>query len=153
MNKKRDLKYLLHSELVNAIKSKITILNTTILSAKESRDSDSKSSAGDKYETGRAMMHIEIEKNEVQLSKALKLKKELSEIDLLKDYRKVEFGSLVITNHGNYFISIGIGKLNGDYQDCYAISLASPIGRLFQNKEKGDVVKFQDREIIIENIV
>ncbi len=89
MNLNKSLKQLLFNQLSNIIESKLATLNKAILLAKESRDSDTKSSAGDKYETGRAMMHIEIEKNEVQLSKTLKLKKELSEIDLLKEYNKV----------------------------------------------------------------
>ncbi len=152
MNKK-ELKLLIYNQLISIIESKTVTLNNAIVSAKEARDSDSKSSAGDKYETGRAMMHIEIEKNEVQLSKALKLKKELSEIDIKKDFQKIEFGSLVITNNGNYMISIGLGRLNIENVECYAISMASPIGKVIQNLKIGDSVLFQNREIIIQDIV
>jgi len=37
--------------------------------AKESRDNETKSTAGDKYETGRAMADIEVQKLDMQLAK------------------------------------------------------------------------------------
>lgn len=123
-----------------------------IESAKESRNKDTKSSAGDKYETGRAMMQIEIEKNEVQLSKAMNLQKEISKIDLIKKYSEVEFGSLLQTNHGLYFISIGLGKIVVDSENYFAISLASPIGLVLRGKTIGDEVPFQGRNYIIQDI-
>jgi len=38
------------------LNEKIRVLQESIQTTKDSRDSDGKSSAGDKYETGRAMM-------------------------------------------------------------------------------------------------
>lgn len=124
----------------------------SIKSAKESRNKDTKSSAGDKYETGRAMIQIEIEKNEVQLSKTMNLQKELSKIDLIKEFNKVEFGSLIQTNHGIYLISIGLGKIVVNNTAYYAISLASPIGQVLRDKIIGDEVQFQGRQYILQDI-
>lgn len=88
--------------LQSAIGEKILICRKAIDLAIEARDNDSKSSVGDKYETNRAMMQIELEKNNRQLAQYLKQKKELSDIDINKTFDKVEFGSLVLTNQGNY---------------------------------------------------
>ena len=152
MQNGKELKELICSQLHGLIDRKIEIALSAIDSARESRDSDTKSSVGDKYETGRAMMQIELENNKIQLSKALDLKKELSRIDIKKDYTRTEPGSLVITNQGNYFISVGLGKIEANNQDYYSISLASPIGKLLHNREIGDSVKFQGREFTITDI-
>ncbi len=147
-----EFKLLIYNKLLNLLDEKIESAKMTIQSAKESRDNDTKSSAGDKYETGRAMMQMEIEKSEVQLSKTLKLKRELSQINIQKENKKVAFGSLVLSNQGNYFISIGMGKVEINNKVFFAISLASPIGKLLQNKTTGEKIKFNDKEITITDI-
>lgn len=128
---------------------KIASVTSAIQSAIESRDSDTKSSAGDKHETSRAMMQIELDQNEGQLNKLIKLKNEINQLDLNQDFNLVKSGSLVTTNEGQYFISIGIGKIEVNNQDYFAISLASPIGLLLKNKKPGDKLQFQEREIEI----
>lgn len=140
-------------------KKLLTILNTkqeealqTLASAKESRDGDTKSSAGDKHETARAMAQIEIEKNEVQLNKIQKQKEELLKLPFQKKFSKVDLGSLVYTNQENYFFSIGHGKIELDEGVFYAISLASPIGVALQGKREGDAISFQARDINILRI-
>lgn len=153
MSQDKRIKKLIISRLHEIIDNKIKVSKSAVESAKKSRNSDTKSSAGDKHETGRAMMQIELEKYETQLSKALLLKQELNKINIQKEYKKVEYGSLVITNQGHYFISIGIGKLEIDKETFYAVSLASPIGKLLQNRTIGNKIQFQEREFIITEIV
>ena len=140
-------KILLHKEVERILEEKIQTLHELIASAKESRDSDTKSSVGDKYETSRAMLHIEIGKNEVQLNNTLKLKNELSRINAEKHSEVVGFGSVVITNSGKYYISVAVGKLNIDTESFYSISLASPIGKVLNGISVGDKVMFQNKEI------
>lgn len=153
MIKGKAIKEQAYNHLVDLLDKKIEVSLKAIESAKESRDADTKSSVGDKYETGRAMMHIEMEKNEARLANALKQKNELSQINTKNKYYKVGFGCLVVTDQGNFLISIGIGKLEFGKENLYAISLASPIGKLMENKIIGDKVHFQGREIIINDII
>ncbi len=153
MDNLKMLKQLIYKQLVGILDKKLENTKKAIESSKESRDNDTKSSAGDKFETGRAMMQMEVDKNELQLRKTLMLKRDLSQIDIQKEYESVEFGSFVITDHGNYFISIGIGKIDINKEAHYAISLASPIGKVLHNKKIGDKIKFQEREFIIKNII
>jgi transcription elongation GreA/GreB family factor len=124
-----------------------------IESARESRDSDTKSSAGDKHETARAMVQIELDKAEVQLGKILHQKEELMKLAIQKEYKKVEVGSLVYTNQENYFFSIAYGKLVINNEIFYVISLASPLGMALNNKAVGDRVQFQGREILVERVL
>jgi len=150
MHTKNELKGLVYHKILEELDRKIEVISAAIAFAKDSRNNDTKSSAGDKYETGREMMQIEIEKNEVLLNQTAKQRKELARIDVSEEFNKVAFGSLVVTDKGTYFISIGIGKIQIDDQICYAISLASPIGALLKDKAVGDEVSFQGRTFVIE---
>lgn len=147
-----EVKALIYKELTDSLLEKIETAKVTIQEIKESRNNDTKSSAGDKFETGREMMQVEMDKNEVQLNNAIGLSQQLSQIDLEEKSDKVKFGTLVICNQGNYFISIGVGKIEIDNGVYYAISLASPIGKLLYDKKVGDKVEFRGREFVIENI-
>ncbi len=152
MHTQKELKGLIYYKILEELDRKIEVIRVAIASAKDSRNNDTKSSAGDKYETGREMMQIEIEKNEVLLNQTAKQRKELTRIDISEPFDKVAFGSLVVTDKGSYFISIGIGKIQIDDQICYAISLASPIGGLLKDKVVGDEVQFQGRVFTIKGI-
>lgn len=132
--------------------SKIKDAKDSITSAKESRNNDTKSSAGDKYETGRAMMQMEIDNNELQYSKAMLQKQELLKINASKSGTNAENGSIVKTNFENYFLSIAMGKMLAFGETYYAISLASPLGAFLKNKKAGDSGIFQGREFVIEKI-
>ncbi len=142
----------LYDYVLADLDAKIEEAQGAIDSAIESRNSDTKSSAGDKHETGRAMVQIELDKSKMQLAKALTLRSEMARIDPVKACEKVEFGSLVTTNNGIYFMAIGIGKVTLDKSEYFVISLASPIGQAMHSKQSGAIVKFQGREFEITNI-
>jgi hypothetical protein len=57
--------------------NRVSRIRTVIVGLKESLDDETKSSAGDKYETGRAMLQLDIEKSSVQLAEAEKLQKRI----------------------------------------------------------------------------
>jgi len=148
-----ELREILINQLNSILDKRIETANRDIQLAKESRDNETKSTAGDKYETGRAMVQFELEKSKVQLNKAIQLKKELSQINLNGNFKKAVFGSIVLTSHENYFISIGLGKINIGDDSYIAISLASPIGKLLNNKRVGDNVNFLEKVITITEIL
>ena len=137
------IKAALLAELLDHLEQTIAETEQAIASAKESRDNDSKCSAGDKYETGRAMMQIELENNGRQLEKTRLAKQDLQQLNLQEPHTLVSQGSLVYTNQGIYFISIGFGKLELAEQPYYAISLASPIGQALKQAKVGDRISFQ----------
>ena len=142
----------LYNHINGILNDKINALIENIKSATESKNSDTKSSAGDKFETGREMIQIEINKLEQQLSNTRKLKNDLNKINIEKDFSSVEFGSIVITNKGNYFISIGIGKIEINNKYYYAVSLASPIGKALYNKHENNEIVFNNDSIKIIKI-
>lgn len=128
------------------IQDKAATIEDAIALAKESRDSEGKSSVGDKYETGRAMMQIEIQNKENQLGQTLALKKVLSEINLEESSESITLGSYITTDKGNYYISVPLGPMKSNNYDCMTISLASPLGRAFNAHKKGDKVSFNGTE-------
>ena len=135
--------------LVENLDKRISEIEVAIASAKESRDNESKSSAGDKYETGGAMMQIELENNGRQLEKTRLAKQDLEQLNVQEPHTLVSQGSLVHTSQGIYFLSIGFGKLELAEQSYYAISLASPIGQALKNAKVGDTVSFQGKVLKI----
>lgn len=143
----------IYKELIKKVEEKISSAQQAIDAAIESRDNETKSSVGDKYETGRAMMQLEQQRNEVQLAKAMKLKADLNQISLKHLKTKVEAGALVKSDNGIYFISIGLGKLSLENDTVYAISLQSPLGKLLLNKKEGEKISFNDKSILILQII
>jgi len=148
----KELKRYLHQSLVQIVEKKVNAARLMLKSTLESRDNETKSSVGDKHETGRAMMQREEEQNRAQLSNALELTNILSQLDVDKRFSQVEFGSLVTTNHGKYFLAIGLGKIVVAGISYFAISPASPMGKVLLNKVVGDRVLFLQKEYVITQI-
>lgn len=136
----------------NYVNEKINNAEDAINSAQESANEETKSGSTDTYETGRSMMQLEIEKYSSQLTDGLKLKKALSQIDFKKNYDAIQPGALVITNNGNFFISISAGKLVVENKEYIAISLSSPIGQILANKKIKDKFEFRDKSYIVKSI-
>ncbi|MEZ4737929.1 MAG: 3-oxoacyl-ACP synthase [Flavobacteriales bacterium] len=131
---------------------RIAASDLAIASAREAFTSDTKSSAGDKHEVGRAMVQQELDKLEEQRAKSITLQQELDRVPLDRMYDRVAFGSLVRTDQGSYFIAIGLGAMEVDGGKVYAISLASPIGQVLKDKRVGDAIDFNGRRITVQGI-
>lgn len=134
------------------VEQKIEVAQEAIDSAQASANEETRSSAGDKYETGRSMMQLEIEKYSTQLTDGLNLKKILSQIDFRKNYSTVQPGSLVVTNNGNFLIAISAGKLSVDGIEYMAVSFSSPIGQVLSNKKEKDKFEFRNKLYLIKSV-
>lgn len=125
-------------------------LQNAILDIENSLNSETKSSAGDKHETGRAMIQLEREKLGNQLRVVEEQNNILKRIKIDNNNETVALGSIVTTNKANYFISVSAGEISADGISYYAISLNTPIGQLLFSKRVGETVIFRDetQEII-----
>ena len=146
------LKQQLYNQCLAYVEQRISTADNAIKSARESANNDTKSSAGDKYETGRAMMQQEIDNNTRQLNEAKKLKMVLDQIQPDKETDSVQLGSLVITNKGNFYISISAGQLATDENIYFAISSASPIGAKLMRLKAGAEFNFNGKDFSIINV-
>ncbi|MBO0321080.1 3-oxoacyl-ACP synthase [Muricauda sp. CAU 1633] len=113
-------------------------LQNTGASLQESLDSETKSTAGDKHETGRAMVQLEQEKLAQQVQELDRVKGILKKIDITKKSTKIGLGSMVSTSLANYFISVSCGAFTLEGKPIYCISMESPIAKLLAGKETGE---------------
>jgi len=135
------------------IESKIRLFQNNLDELKESSTNETKSSAGDKYETALAMIHIEQENTSQQLKEALKQKILFSKIDPTVTTEKIINGSLIKTNKGYFFLSLALGKTVVDGISVIALSPYSPLGQKLIGLRENDSVQINGIHYIIENVV
>ena len=124
-------------------------LQTNVRDIQDSLLSETKSSAGDKHETGRAMLQLEREKLGQQLAEAEKMRQFLSKVVLERNSTSVGLGSWVQTSKADYFLAISAGMYKGPDSSVYCISAETPIGKLLIGKFAGDTFVFKNEEIKI----
>jgi len=142
--------YILCKEFVN---KKLATIENTIKSNQDALTSETKSSAGDKHETGRAMLQLEMEKAGQQLKIVSEMKMILDRINIQENLNICKLGSVVKTNGINYFISISAGKLTIENEVFYAVSSKSPIGQLLIGKREGDTLNFNNNKFQILSLL
>ena len=114
---------------------------------------ETKSSAGDKHETGRAMIQIEREKLGNQL---LLLEKEFQKLQSLKYHYNtgiVSLGSVVRTDKGNFYIALAAEPCDIEIHTYYCISPISPIGKLLLGKKAKEHINFNSKISTITEIL
>jgi len=129
------------ASLLIAIKAKLNekIENFEKLIAETRASSnDTKSSMGDKYETGREMLQQEINNLQVQLNEILKQKDFIKTV-LPKPSDKAEKGAIVKTEKGLFFISVSLGEIKVENEKIICISPESPLAKAMNGKQKDDV--------------
>jgi len=147
-----SIKQQLYSRCLSFVHERIDTAQEAIRAAQLSANEETKSSAGDKYETGRAMAQLEIEKNTFQLNESLKLKQALEQIQVDQETETVRIGSLVITSQGSFYIAISAGQFIIDSETYFIISPASPIGqKLIGLRAQKDFI-FNKKEYLVLKI-
>jgi transcription elongation GreA/GreB family factor len=129
------------------------VIENLISEIEISLQSETKSSAGDKNETGRAMLQLEREKLGKQLAENDILKEVISKIDITKSNSLVGLGSLVYTTDTCYFIAIGVGEVVIDNQKFYIVSTKAPISQALLGKRIGDNIVFREGKDKIINLI
>ena len=142
------LKYKVYKACLQHLTSNFKTLTDRLKSITEGLRNETKSSAGDKHENGRAMMHLEIEKMSQQMKVLNGMKRTMEQIDLKKESSTVALGSLVKTTKGDYYVAISAGKIEVDDYSCFAISAASPLGQEMLGKRAGDHIANYDTHIL-----
>ncbi len=149
----KTIKQQLHALCLIYIEERIKGANQAIQFAQASANEETKSSAGDKYETGRAMAQLEIEKNSTQRAEAQKIKQILLQLDPTKTSNTIQSGSLVITNQGKFYISIPAGQIVVEEEIYFAISPSSPIAQKLLGLKVGDRFSFNKKEFGVEEVI
>ncbi len=148
-----EIKQQLYQIVAEQISARIKDAETAIAEARKASENDTKSSAGDKYETGRAMMQQEIDLNSRQLSEARKLQSQLQQINPDTIHSIAQAGSLVETDQGNFYLAVSAGAMFIDGKKYYAISVASPIGLQLKVKQVGESFKLNGKAFKILKVL
>ncbi|TXE12912.1 3-oxoacyl-ACP synthase [Seonamhaeicola algicola] len=148
-----NIKEALYKQCESFIDNRLKTVEATIKDIQTSLTTETKSTAGDKHETGRAMLQLEREKAGNQLSEIQKTKEILSKIDVKKTATIVSLGSVIYTSGIHYFIAISAGEITIDSITFYAISANTPIAKLLLGKTVGDTLNFRNVEFTIEKLV
>lgn len=148
-----NLKQHLYNQCQNKLNERLEVIKHKIVDIENALQSETKSSAGDKHETGRAMLQLEREKAGQQLAELQKQTELLHKIDNNHSHTKVALGSVVKTTGANYFISISVGDIHVNNESYFAISAATPIGQLLLSKQAGNTIAFREQRFTITTIL
>lgn len=143
-------------ELITAsqryVEERIDRIHRAIADLEDALKLETKCSMGDKYETGRAMLHLEFEKLSGQLEQYAQLKKTVNLILKVQPSGEVAFGSVVETTGANYILAIPAGKLVVQEKEYFAVGVGSPIAKQLLGKKPGDSFSINGTDATITDI-
>ncbi|NBA85300.1 hypothetical protein GVN16_05980 [Emticicia sp. CRIBPO] len=145
---KEKLKEFIFEHLDN----RILASEKAVKAAQDSANGESKSSAGDKYETGRAMAQNDRDMYAMQLHQAKGERNMLEKIRFEEETKIIRPGALTETSMGWFMIAISIGVATIDQQKIMIISPQSPIGEVLMGKSEGDSFSFRDKTFKIISV-
>ncbi len=148
------MKTLAYAACLAYVEARLTAARAGMAAAQESSNSETKSSAGDKYETGRAMAQQERDRHAAQLHEAQLLLADLQRINPSLPADTVRPGALVDTSRGLFYVSIGAGRLVTDgVGEFVAVSAAAPLLRALAGCRAGDEVLFQGQPVRVLSVM
>lgn len=146
------LKQELYNQCEDFVHKRLQTIQDIITSNQKALQSETKSSAGDKHETGRAMLQLEMEKAGQQLSGITLMKETLAKINVSKNSKLASLGCVIITEKTNYFLSISAGQLVVANTSYFAISVSSPVGTLLLGKQENETIVFNGKKITVKEV-
>lgn len=139
------MKQKLLEKVKEIIESRMQTSFEAMEAAKNSANEEGKSSAGDKYETARAMGQLDREMNGRMYEQARQERLSLDKIDSESVFTKVAFGALTETTMGYFFVSIGAGIVELNGIKFMVISQEAPIGQIILGKSVGETFEFRGK--------
>ena len=118
----------------------------------EAAAGETKSSAGDKYETAREMIAQSRGILERNLSEARAGLDALTRMSAAPQGPRILFGTLAETSQGWHLLGASLGELEIDGNTIRLISLASPLGAALKGKSAGDRVPWRGGDLEILRI-
>ena len=104
------------------------------------------------YNSYREEMHNKRDMFARQFELAMEDLNQLNQVVTSKEYKKAEFGSMVETENGVYFISTSLGQIKLDNKTIFAVSPLAPVYKAFEGKKTGDSFTFRDKSIKIKDL-
>ena len=161
---KLSLKASLKQFGLQVITQRIEAARQQVNLAQESANNEEKSSAGDKYETGRAMGHLQKDMFARQQAENAREYAALQQVRTDSLCSSVMPGAFIRcsplssdrTSIGaedtGFFIAAGLGRQSIDGQTILFLSPAAPLSNALKNKKTGDTITFNGQSLLIEDI-
>jgi hypothetical protein len=138
-------KKLVKSECLKQINQRIANAKAAIAQAQDAANSSDKSTAGDKYETSRAMGQIDSDMNAKQLLEAEQELSFLEKIDVGTLTDSIKIGSIFEMSDILFFVAIGLGPIKIDDKRVMVVSSKSPFYENIKTMKAGNVFEFMDK--------
>ncbi|MCB0482508.1 MAG: hypothetical protein KDC83_13855 [Flavobacteriales bacterium] len=142
-----------HSACLHEVNTKLALLQNELEQALTAGNNETKSTAGDKHETGRAMAQLEQENLRKQIGSTLEILHALNSLQPSKPNDKALAGALVQTDSMYLYLGAPLGQVSVGGTTVFAISLVSPLGKLIFGKEAGTQFAFNNFQTSIKAIV
>ena len=142
----------IYNACLQKLQEQIDELQEAIDKVQESVEGEENSTAGNKFETARAMGQEELDRLNRQMSNAQNQMKVLNLIEPNKPCDSAQLGAVIKTNKKMLYFSIGLGRIEVDKVNYFAISAISPIGKTLMGKTVGETVEFAGNKEKIEAI-
>jgi hypothetical protein len=97
------------------------------------------------------MAQLEQEKLSKQLNELLNQKNQIKSLNPQLVHIKITKGSLVKTNNGFYYFSIGLGVLEVNDNTIFALNPLAPLGQSMLGKKAGDSIIFNTKNFEIRH--
>ncbi|MCP9770733.1 hypothetical protein EGI22_22740 [Lacihabitans sp. LS3-19] len=131
------------------LEKKLKDLDQAILNVQSAANEESKSSMGDKYETGRAMAQNDramLEHQKIELVRDIFT---FENTNFTQETDSIKTGSIVETSLGCFLVCISLGKIIEAGKTIMLISTVSPIGAIMMGKKANESINMNGREIKI----
>ena len=136
----------------NYLNDRINSLREMIVDLTEDSLNDAKGSAGDKHETGLAMMHLEQEKLNRKLLEVIDTQNKFLKIDYSLVSNQIILGSLIETNDTYFLMAVALPKIEIEGKPVFGMSPQSPLGELFMGRKVNDTITFNSKNYSISEI-
>lgn len=153
MEEGQQLKQAVLAECRSKLLAQLSTIDSRLQALRDSKEGETKSSAGDKFETGRAMLQLEENNLKQQLAAAMGTRQLLDQATQQVATETIAIGSLVATNRGIFFLSAGFGKVSVNGRDVFCTSPESPMGKRLIGKTTGDAYLFNETKFTVLGFV
>ncbi|HRA73947.1 MAG TPA: hypothetical protein PLB11_14125 [Flavobacterium sp.] len=147
-----NFKQILIQHYNHYLNERINTLREMIVDLTEDSLNDAKGSAGDKHETGLAMMHLEQEKLNRKLQEVVDIQSKFLKIDYSIVSNQVILGSLVSANDTYFLISVSLPKIKIEGKNIFAVSPEAPLAQKMLGAVLGDVITVNQIDYLIRSI-
>jgi transcription elongation GreA/GreB family factor len=149
---KIKLKQELKEICTHLLEERIQTASDAMKQAQESANNAEKNSAGDKYETARAMGQLDRDMNAKQFEEGKREFTMLQSIDSGKLYDHVTNGAFVICKKNMFFVATGLGSITHKGKTIILLSPKAPLSIAMIQKKAGDSFTFNGTNFEIKEV-